>query len=187
MLEAGGLTVACSSCGHTNPTGTLTCAKCSTRIQDSSDTAPTIQDNTPTIQPVSSASEESTALGPGTILAERYEIIQTLGAGGMGAVYKVFDRRLTRVVALKTIHSQFAASPVMMKRFKQEVLLAQKITHKNVVRIFDIGEDQTTNFITMDFIEGVTLKDIVRERGKLPAQEAITIIRQVCLALEAAH
>jgi tetratricopeptide (TPR) repeat protein/predicted Ser/Thr protein kinase len=126
-------------------------------------------------------------MSPGTVLAERYEIIQTLGAGGMGAVYKVFDRRLTRVVALKTIHPQLAATPLMMKRFKQEVLLAQKITHKNVVRIFDIGEDQSTKFITMDFIEGVTLKQMVLERGKLPPKEAVPIIRQVCLALEAAH
>jgi tetratricopeptide (TPR) repeat protein/predicted Ser/Thr protein kinase len=124
---------------------------------------------------------------PGTVLADRYEVIDTLGVGGMGAVYKVFDRRLTRVVALKTIHPELAATPLMMKRFKQEVLLAQKITHKNVVRIFDIGEDQGTTFITMDFIEGVSLKDVIRERGAFPPTEAVAMIREVCKALEAAH
>lgn len=67
------------------------------------------------------------------------------------------------------------------------MLLAQKITRKNVVRIFDIGEDQGTKFITMDFIEGVDLKHVLRERGKFPPREALAIIRQVCLALDAAH
>jgi len=116
---------------------------------------------------------------PGTVLAERYQVIDILGVGGMGSVYKAFDRRLTRVVALKTIHPQLAATPVMMKRFKQEVLLAQKITHKNVVRIFDIGEDHGTAFLTMDFIEGVSLKDSIQERGKFPATEAVATIREV--------
>jgi predicted Ser/Thr protein kinase/tetratricopeptide (TPR) repeat protein len=124
---------------------------------------------------------------PGAVLADRYEVIDTLGVGGMGAVYKVFDRRLTRAVALKTIHPELAATPIMMKRFKHEVLLAQKITHKNVVRIFDIGEDQGTTFITMDFIEGVSLKDLIREKGAFPPNEAVAVIREICRALEAAH
>jgi tetratricopeptide (TPR) repeat protein len=126
-------------------------------------------------------------LAPGTVLAGRYQIIDVLGVGGMGAVYKAFDRQLTRVVALKSILPEMASTPTALKRFKQEVLLAQSIIHKNVVRIFDIGEDGPTKFITMDFIEGVDLKHVIDERGKLPAAEAAGIIRQVCEGLEAAH
>ncbi len=139
----------------------------------------------PTLQPFSA--EDVEALPPGTVLAGRYEIIQTLGIGGMGAVYKTFDRQLTRVVALKTILPDLASAPAALKRFKQEVLLAQQVVHKNVVRIFDIGEDGGTKFITMDFVEGVDLKTLVRERGKLPPAEAVAIVREVCSALEAAH
>src|SRR6185369_11456214 len=82
---------------------------------------------------------------------------------------------------------ELAANPAILKRFKQEVRLAQKVTHKHVVRIFDMGEDGGTKFITMDFIDGFDLKELLTRRGKLPALEAAGIIRQVCGALEAAH
>src|SRR4029453_8282471 len=123
--------------------------------------------------------EEVPTLPIGTVLAGRYQIIDLLGVGGMGAVYKTFDRQLTRVIALKTILPEMAATPTALKRFKQEVLLAQSIVHKNVVRIFDIGEDGATKFITMDFVEGKDLKHLIEERGKLPSTEAAAIIRQV--------
>jgi hypothetical protein len=135
------------------------------------------------------ASEDSSEsrLPVGTVLAQRYEVKSVLGTGGMGAVYKVFDRRLSRLVALKTIHPQLASTPEIMRRFTQEVLLAQKVVHKNVVRIFDIGDDGPTHFITMDLIEGVSLKDLILERGKFAPEEAIAVIREVCHALAAAH
>src|SRR5687767_13352050 len=103
----------------------------------------------PAAQP-SGPVERSSTLPIGTVLAERYQIIDVLGIGGMGAVYRAFDRKLTRVVALKTILPELAATPSSLKRFKQEVLSAQSIVHRNVVRIFDIGEDAATTFITMD-------------------------------------
>src|SRR5262247_2397319 len=137
----------------------------------------------PTIVPA----EEAPTLPPGTTLAGRYHIVDLLGVGGMGAVYKAFDRQLTRIVALKTILPEMASTPTALKRLKQEVLLAQSIVHKNVVRIFDIGEDAGTKFITMDFIEGADLKTLITQRGKLPATEAAEIIRQVCQGLAAAH
>src|SRR5215831_17190531 len=142
-------------------------------------------DAAPTFVP--SEEGEAPTIPIGTVLAGRYQVIDLLGVGGMGAVYKAFDRQLTRVVALKTILPEMAATPTALKRFKQEVLLAQSIVHKNVVRIFDIGEDGPTKFITMDFIEGIDLKDLIVERGKLPAAEAAGILRQVCQGLEAAH
>src|SRR5438093_6021279 len=131
--------------------------------------------------------EQVETLPPGTILAGRYQIVDLLGVGGMGAVYKAFDRQLARFVALKTILPELAATSAALTRFRQEVLVVQQITHKNVVRIFDISEDKGTKFITMDFIEGSDLKSLILQRGKLPAAEAVTIIRQVCQGLEAAH
>src|SRR5215468_6563236 len=133
-------------------------------------------DAAPTFVP----SDEAATLELGTVLAGRYQIVDLLGVGGMGAVYKAFDRELTRVVALKTILAEMAATPTALKRFKQEVLLAQSIVHKNVVRIFDMGEDGATKFITMDFIVGVDLKSLITQKGKLPSAEAAGITRQVC-------
>src|SRR4030095_5774268 len=132
-------------------------------------------------------SEQTATLAPGTLLAGRYHVVDLLGVGGMGAVYNAFDEQLTRLVALKTILPEMAATPIALKRFKQEVLLAQSIVHKNVVRIFDIGEDGATEFITMDFIGGGELKSLIQVKGKLPAAEAAGILRQVCQGLEAAH
>jgi len=197
MSDSGRTMVACLSCGHTNPLGTEVCPRCGAGAAETLMSAPTLQ-GSPTMQGTAvpsskpprrpaTSDDESQRPVPGDVLADRYEVISTLGVGGMGAVFKVFDRRLTRVVALKTIHPELAATPMMMKRFKQEVLLAQKITHKNVVRIFDIGEDQGTTFITMDFIEGVSLKDVIVERGKFEPKAAVAMIREICLALEAAH
>lgn len=127
------------------------------------------------------------ALEAGTILAGRYQILALLGEGGMGAVYKAQDLELERTVALKTILPQMAANPAMLARFKQEVLLASQITHRNVVRLYDLGESDGLKFITMEFVEGQDLRSILQEHGKFSPTEAVSIIRQVCLALEAAH
>src|SRR5262245_15917534 len=124
MIDTGQTMAACPNCGHMNPVGTLTCLKCSTAVGEMDTGAATMQEAGPRVRPAFLAALQTPS--PGTVVAERYEVISTLGAGGMGSVYKVWDRRLTRVVALKTIHPQMAANPTMMKRFKQEVLLAQK-------------------------------------------------------------
>jgi serine/threonine-protein kinase len=133
MIKAGQTTVTCFRCGHVNTLGASKCVKCDSRFPNPSDA--TIDHSAATAMDMSHGIMKRKAMGlsRGTVLDNRYEIIDTLGSGGMGAVFKVFDRRLTRVVALKTIHPHLAATPIMMKRFKQEVLLAQKITHKNVV------------------------------------------------------
>ncbi len=87
-------------------------------------------------------------LTPGTILGERYEIIRLLGQGGMGAVYQARDRELERQVALKVIRGDMAANPEILRSFKQELILALQITHKNVIRIFDLGQADGIKFIT---------------------------------------
>ncbi len=133
------------------------------------------------------SAETSTALLPGTVLGDRYEIIQLLGEGGMGAVYKAHDRELGRTVALKTIRAEFAGSADMLQRFKQEIILAREITHPNVVRIYDIGDAAGLKFITMEFVDGEDLHTALQERGRFSPPEAADTIRQVCAALVAAH
>ena len=126
-------------------------------------------------------------LQPGTVLGERYEIIEMLGLGGMGAVYKAHDRQVERVIALKVIRPDLANRPELLARFKQELLLAREVAHKNVVRIYDLHESDGIRFITMEFVAGRDLHSLLAERGKFPVTEAIEIIRQVCSALAAAH
>ena len=110
-----------------------------------------------------------------------------LGQGGMGAVYKARDRELDRLVAIKVIRPDLADDPDILKRFKQELILARQVTHKNVVRIFDFGEAEGFKFITMEYVEGRDLKSILAERAKLAPEEAAGIMEQVCRALDAAH
>ena len=126
-------------------------------------------------------------LEPGAVLAGRYEIEQTLGEGGMGAVYKAKDLAVDRLVALKVIRPDLARNSAIIDRFKQELLLSQRVTHRNVIRIYDLGEGDGVKFITMEYIEGKDLRNLIRERRKLPPVEAIEIMEQVCLALDAAH
>jgi tetratricopeptide (TPR) repeat protein/predicted Ser/Thr protein kinase len=137
----------------------------------------------------SSAADAWAAAGlqSGAILAGRYEILQALGEGGMGTVYKARDRELDRLVALKVIRPDLARNPAIIQRFKQELILARQVTHRNVVRIFDLGEADGVKFITMEFIEGKDLRSLLLEHKKFSPEEAAEIIRQVCLALDTAH
>ena len=100
------------------------------------------------------------------MLGGRYEILQLLGEGGMGAVYKAMDRELDRLVALKVIRPELAASPAILARFKQELLLAHQVTHRNVIRIYDLGDADGVKFITMEFIEGQDLRALIHEQKK---------------------
>src|SRR6266478_1951757 len=124
---------------------------------------------------------------PGTVLGDRYEILALLGQGGMGAVYKARDTELDRLVALKIIRPELTTNPEILKRFKQELILARQVTHRNVIRIFDLGQADGFKFITMEYLEGQDLRGVLREKGKLPPEEAAKIILQICRALEAAH
>ena len=127
------------------------------------------------------------ALLHGMMLAGRYEILQTIGEGGMGAVYKAKDRELDRFVALKVIRPELASDPSILARFKKELLLAHQVTHRNVIRIYDLGEGEGVKFITMEFIEGKDLRSLIREKKKFTPEEAVDVIQQVCQALHAAH
>ncbi|MGA8859808.1 MAG: serine/threonine-protein kinase, partial [Candidatus Sulfotelmatobacter sp.] len=126
-------------------------------------------------------------LQTGDVLGGRYEILQMLGEGGMGAVYKARDRELDRFVALKLIRPELAANPSILARFKQELLLSREVTHRNVIRIYDLGDADGVKFITMEFVEGQDLRSLIQEKKKFPPEEAVELMQQVCRALEAAH
>ncbi len=126
-------------------------------------------------------------LQPGMVLAQRYEIVEILGQGGMGAVYKATDRELNRTVAIKVIRPDLARDQGIVDRFKQELLLAHQVTHRNVIRIYDLSEAEGMKFITMEYVEGENLLTLLHEKKKFSAEEAVEIMQQVCRALEAAH
>jgi tetratricopeptide (TPR) repeat protein/tRNA A-37 threonylcarbamoyl transferase component Bud32 len=126
-------------------------------------------------------------LPAGSVLGQRYEIVQVLGRGGMGAVYKARDREVDRIVALKVIRPDLAGNSAMLERFKQELKLSHQVTHKNVVRIYDLGEADGVKFITMEYIEGSDLRSIILDKKVFPPQEAVEVMLQVCRALDAVH
>jgi serine/threonine-protein kinase len=136
---------------------------------------------------VASAAATASRLGPGSVLAGRYEIRQQLGAGGMGVVYRAFDRQLKEPVAIKTLKPELLGDATLLERFKQEIRLARRISHPNVVRTHDLGEADGTYFITMEFVEGTSLDELLKRRGSLPVDVTLAIGRQLCRALEVAH
>ncbi|HEX4643952.1 MAG TPA: protein kinase [Candidatus Acidoferrales bacterium] len=192
----------CPICQADNPPTAASCTSCSTPLPlDDSTRYETVVDRPSSPEPKPGASLAwSIAVTPsagapyaqgeelvGTVLAERYEILSLLGQGGMGAVYKARDTELDRLVALKLIRPDLASNPEILRRFKQELILARDVTHRNVIRIFDLGQTKGIKFITMEYVEGRDLRGLLREREKLPPEEAVTIIAQVCRALESAH
>jgi serine/threonine-protein kinase len=126
-------------------------------------------------------------LRPGAIFAGRYEMKEILGAGGMGVVYRAFDRELQEPVAIKTLKPEAMATGAALDRFKQEIRLARRIAHRNVVRTYDLGEQSGMYYLTMEYVEGTSLKQLIVSRGKLPVEVTLTIGKQLCRALEVAH
>ncbi|MGH9321413.1 MAG: protein kinase domain-containing protein [Vicinamibacteria bacterium] len=121
------------------------------------------------------------------VFSGRYRIQEVLGEGGMGVVYKAIDLELDKVIALKTIRGEKDTDPDIIQRFKRELLLARGITHKNVVRIHDFGEADGIKYFTMEYIEGESLKDRIRRRGRIAVNEALPMIAQMLSALQEAH
>ncbi len=138
-------------------------------------------------RPRSVVASDPTTLPPGMLLAQRYEIVKILGQGGMGAVYKANDLELNRTVALKVIRPDLARDKAIVDRFKQELLLAHQVTHRNVIRIYDLSEADGMKFITMEYVEGENLLTLLHQKKKFSPDEAVEIMQQVCRALEAAH
>jgi hypothetical protein len=133
------------------------------------------------------APQGDVAFAPGAVLADRYRIIRSLGRGGMGVVYQADDLRLGHAVALKFLPPELAVDPRRLAQFHSEVSLARRISHPNVCRVYDIGDQEGHLFLSMEFIDGEDLASALRRRGPFPETEAVEIVRRICAGLSAVH
>ncbi len=168
----------CPECQFENPDDTRFCSNCGTRIKPLEDIS---ESHTKTAQ-ISVKQVER-----GTTIAGRYEIVEELGRGGMGNVYRVVDKKINEEIALKLLHPVVATEKGTIERFKNELKLARKITHKNVCRMYDLHEEEGTPYITMEFVRGEDLKSMIRMTDQLSVGRALSIVKQICEGLAEAH
>lgn len=121
------------------------------------------------------------------ILARRYELQELIGGGGMADVYKAQDKLLDRAVAVKILHQQYANDGEFVEKFRQEAMAAAKLAHPNIVNIYDVGEDEGSQYIVMEYVSGPTLKEVIQQKGCLEPVEAVRIAKEIASALESAH
>jgi len=126
-------------------------------------------------------------LSAGHVVAGRYEIVKLVGVGAMGTVYRAHDRELTETVALKILRPELLSDRTILERFKAEVRLARRISHPAVVRTHDVGESEGMHFLTMEYVEGLTARDLLDSRGRLGVSAVLALAAQLTRALEAAH
>jgi serine/threonine protein kinase/Flp pilus assembly protein TadD len=168
--------IKCPKCNTNNPATVKFCGECGTQL-------PSIEDAAVT-ETMEAPREELTT---GSTFAGRYQIIEELGKGGMGKVYKVQDTKIKEKIALKLIKPEIAKDKKTIDRFNNELRLTRKIRHKNVCQMFDLGEDQGTQFITMEYVPGEDLRSLIRRIGQLPVGKSISISKQICEGLAEAH
>jgi tetratricopeptide (TPR) repeat protein/tRNA A-37 threonylcarbamoyl transferase component Bud32 len=167
----------CPKCQHDNPDNTSYCGICGVPLlsPEKIPLAKTMTLETPVLE-----------LERGSMFARRYEIIEELGKGGMGRVYRVLDTKIKEEVALKLIKPEIADSKTI-ERFGNELRMARKISHKNVCRMYHLSEESGTHYITMEYVSGETLKGMIRMTKQLSVGTAVGIARQICEGLKEAH
>jgi len=168
----------CPKCHSDQSPETHFCSNCGTQLTPLEDISVS---KTETLQtPMEELTRRST-------FADRYEIIEELGRGGMGKVYRVFDKKIEEEVALKLLKSEISADKKTIERFRNELKFARKIAHRNICRMFDLSDEEGTQYITMEYVPGEDLKSTIRRVGPLGAGKAIFIAKQVCEGLAEAH
>src|SRR5438270_931307 len=187
----------CPQCGAENADNASRCIACRRDLSDFGQTVARPGDSkakSPFLSPtvVGGPSGEQPArltgvLAAGSRLGDRYSIVNQLGEGGMGEVYLARDHELDRDVALKVIRVDLASHPAILDRFKREIQLSSNVTHKNVLRVYDLGEFGGVKFLTMQYIDGEDLASLMRHDAPLPLPKTIAIFRQICEGLQAAH
>jgi tetratricopeptide (TPR) repeat protein/predicted Ser/Thr protein kinase len=189
----------CPECHTPNPAGVTTCLQCSGGLSDPGLTSSgTDSESTPTLafptnlkdltgSKLANSAAATSALPPGFEIGKRYRVRRILGRGGMGAVYHVQDRQLDREVALKLIRADIAENATVLERFKREIQLSSKVTHKNVLRVYDLGESDGVQYLTMHYIEGEDLASLMKREKRLSTPRILVLFRQICEGLQAAH
>ncbi len=168
----------CPKCHFDNPEDSGFCSKCGTQFLPSEESA---------VSPTETLETPTEELTRGSTFAGRYEIIEELGKGGMGKVYRVEDKKIKQEVALKLIKPEIASDKKTIERFSNELKTARMISHPNVCRMFDLGEEKGKHYITMEYISGEDLKSFIRRARQLTTGTAINIAKQVCEGLSEAH
>jgi serine/threonine protein kinase/Tfp pilus assembly protein PilF len=172
------MSISCPRCHFANSDETVFCGKCAAPLPESGNQ----NQSTETINKV-----VQTELATGSTFAGRYQVIEELGRGGMGRVYKVFDERIKEKVALKLLKPEISADEPAIERFSNELRFARKIAHRNVCRMFDLGEDRGTRYITMEYVPGEDLKSVLRMMGQMSPGKTVLIARQAGEGLAEAH
>ncbi|MGD8540201.1 MAG: protein kinase, partial [Candidatus Aminicenantes bacterium] len=168
----------CPQCKNENPPDSKFCKECGTQLSGTSDSE---------ISPTKTLEIHTEGLTRGSLFADRYEIIEKLGRGGMGVVYRVEDQKIKEEIALKVINPEIASDKRTIERFKNELRLARKIRHKNICQMYDMGEWDGTYFITMEYISGEDLKNFIHRSKQLSIPAAIAIAEEICEGLKEAH
>jgi len=194
------MTVKCPKCQTDNPENVKFCGECGTLLRSVRGTDPTDIDQTnagpdprsgrpsediPDLTKTMEAPREE--LTTGSTFAGRYQIIEELGKGGMGRVYRVLDKELKEEVALKLIKPEIAKDKKTIERFKNELKVARKISHRHVGRMYELMEDRGTHFITMEYVPGQDLRGLIKQMGQLTTGKAIAITKEICEGLIEAH
>lgn len=168
------MTIECPRCQHKNPDETAFCGKCGTKFDTKVRLTRTLE----------TSKEELTT---GSTFAGRYRIIEELGKGGMGKVYKVLDIETKEKIALKLIKPEIASDKKTIERFRNELTTARKIGHRNVCRMYDLNKENDTYYITMEYVSGGDLKKFIRRSKRLDTSTVIFFAKQICEGLEEAH
>ena len=172
------MAVKCPKCHSENPETKQFCADCGTRLFPSKDVEVSVT------RTYETTPDELTR---GTVFAGRYEMLEVLGGGGMGKVYRVYDRKLEEEVALKLIKPEISANRKAIERFKNELKVARKITHKSVCKMYDLGESGGTSYITMEYVPGEDLRSFIHRSKQLTVATSLSIAIQVAAGLGEAH
>jgi serine/threonine protein kinase/Tfp pilus assembly protein PilF len=168
----------CPHCNFENPDDSHFCNKCATPLPPGDEIS---------VSPTKTMEKTTDELTRGTTFVSRYEIIEELGKGGMGKVYRVFDRTLEEEVALKIVKPEIASNGDSIDRFSNELKFARKVAHRNVCKMYDLGEKEGTHYITMEYVPGESLRSMIGMMGQLSAAQVVFIAKQVCEGLAEAH
>ena len=172
------MAIKCPKCNFENPDDSKFCKECGTQV---------ISPEEVPASPTKTLETPKEELTTGSTFAGRYQIIEELGKGGMGKVYKVHDTEINEKVALKLLKPDIAADKKTIERFRNELKFARKIRHKNVCQMYDLNKEEGIHYITMEYIRGEDLKKLIRKMGSLSPGQTISIAKQVCEGLAEAH